>query len=46
MSRWAVPQADGLRIRILDVTMGRPKGGRVENQDPGCNDGRSRRRMT
>ena len=27
MSRWAVPKADGLRIRILDVKMGRPKCG-------------------
>ena len=27
----AVPKADGLRIRILDVKMGRPKGGRFEN---------------
>ena len=42
MSRWAVPKVDGLRIRILDVKMGRPKGGRLENQDPGCQDAVSR----
>ena len=44
MSRWAVPKADGLRIRILDVKMGSPIGGRLENQDPGCQDGPSQRR--
>ena len=26
MSRWAVPKADGLKIEILDVKMGCPKG--------------------
>ena len=45
MSRWAVPKADGLRIRILVVKMGRSKGGWLENQDPGCQDGPPQRRM-
>ena len=45
MSKWAVPKADGLRIRILDVKMGRSKGGQLENQDPGCQDGPLQRRV-
>ena len=45
MSRRAVPKADGLRIRMLDVKMGHFKGGRLENQDPGCHDGLPQRRM-
>ena len=62
MSRWAVPNVDGLRISSLDVKMGRPKCrwleigildvklghpkcGRLENQDPGCQDGPSQMSM-
>ena len=44
MSRWAAPKAEGLRGKILDVKMS-PKGGPLENQDPGCQDGPFQRRM-
>ena len=45
MSRWTVPKADSLRMRILKLKMGRPKYGRLQNQDPGCQDGLFQRQM-